>query len=308
MHYNDQSSVSLNAYSRSFFALWLLATVLLAGFRLTDEPGYRERIDEWHQQRINSLKSENGWLNLAGLFWLKEGNNTAGQGTGFDLNFPGNASANLGTFTLQNGEVRFTPASGASVLANGNALTEPAVIFSASTKPTTLAHGTLRWFIIKRGNQYGVRLRDLDSPLLKEFHGIDRFPVDESWRIQARLEAPTTPKTIAITDVIGLTSQQPLVGTLVFERAGKTYRLDAVGEGPKLFIIFGDATNAHETYGAGRFLYADKPGADGLTTLDFNQATNPPCAFTSFATCPLPPRQNKLALAISAGEKRFGDH
>jgi hypothetical protein len=298
----------LNLYSGSFFALWFLALVVSVGFQASDEP-YKAQIDEWHQKRINSLKSENGWLNLAGLFWLKEGQNTVGQGTGFDVSFPaGDAKTNLGIVSLQNGEVRFTPAQGAAVSANGTLLTESTVIFAPSDKPLTLAHNSLRWFIIKRGNQYGIRLRDLNSPLLKEFHGIDRFPVDESWRIKARLETPTAPKTIAITDVIGLTSQQPLVGTLVFDRDGKTYRLDAVGEGEKLFVIFGDATNAHDTYGAGRFLYADKPGSDGVTTLDFNQATNPPCAFTAYATCPLPPKQNKLALAITAGEKRFGDH
>ncbi|WP_232074190.1 DUF1684 domain-containing protein [Spirosoma aureum] len=304
-----RKSPSLTVYSRWFMALCLLMTLVVSGFRITDDPAYREKIDQWHQKRVVSLKSENGWLNLAGLFWLKEGKNSLGRGSDFDIAFPvADAPADLGQLYLEKGDVRFVPHKGATVSANEQPLTESTVIFGPNQKPLTLAHGSLRWFIIKRGNQYGIRLRDLDSPYVSEFHGVERFPVDESWQVKARVETPSTPKTIPILDVLGLTSQQPLVGTLVFERAGKTYRLDAVGEGQKLFILFGDATNTHETYGSGRFLYADKPGADGTTILDFNQAINPPCAFTPYATCPLPPKQNKLALAVTAGEKRYGDH
>lgn len=311
----NQSTGPLNSYSRCFFALWFLAMVASVGWRNTDGPSYKAQIDEWHQTRLNALKSETGWLNLAGLFWLNDGKNSLGRGTDFDLAFPiANAQANLGALYLENGTVRFVPKAGATVSADGKPVTEPLVIFAPNQKPTVLAHGSLRWFVIKRGPKYGVRLRDLDSPNLKEFHAVDRYPVDESWRVKARLETPATPTTIPIIDVLGLTSQQPLVGTLVFERAGKTYRLDAVGEGEKLFILFGDPTNDHETYGAGRFLYADRPvvaagtSEKGLVILDFNQAINPPCAFTPFATCPIPPKQNKLALAVTAGEKRYGEH
>ncbi|UHG92116.1 DUF1684 domain-containing protein [Spirosoma oryzicola] len=294
---------------------WLTASLLLtlitaSGFRLiVDDPAYRTRIDQWHQERVTSLKSENGWLNLAGLFWLEAGKNSLGRGTNFAVSFPeAGARVDLGALYLEKGEVRFVPPKEAEVSANGKAVTAPITIFSSDDNSITLAHGSLRWFIIKRGDKYGVRLRDLNSPYLSEFHGIDRFPVDESWRVNAKLEVPSVPKTIPILDVLGMTSQQALAGTLVFERAGKTYRLDAVGDGPKLFILFGDLTNAHQTYGSGRFLYVDKPGADGTTVLDFNQAINPPCAFTPYATCPLPPKQNKLALSVTAGEKRYGDH
>ncbi|GAB4027547.1 DUF1684 domain-containing protein [Spirosoma koreense] len=280
-----------------------------AGFRLADGPSYKAQIDEWHQKRVNALKSDNGWLNLAGLFWLKEGENSLGRGSDFDLPFPVvSKPTDLGALTLQNGEVRFELTSGAEVSANGKPVTESLVVFSAADKPITLGTGSLRWVIIKRGDKYGVRLRDLESPFLKEFQTVGRYPVDENWRIKAKLEQPTTPRTIPILNVLGQTTPTPLVGTLVFERAGKTYRLDAVGEEDKLFILFADATNAHDTYGAGRFLYADKAGPDGTTTLDFNQAINPPCAFTPYATCPLPPKQNKLALAVTAGEKRYGGH
>ncbi len=315
MYSIKQTVGPLNSYSRCFFGLWFLAMAASVGWRTTDGPSYKAQIDEWHQKRINSLKSETGWLNLAGLFWLNNGKNSLGRGSDFDVAFPAtDAPADLGSLYLENGNVRFVPKTGASILADGKPITEPLVIFAPNTKPTVLAHGSLRWFIIKRGDKYGVRLRDLESPYLKEFQTINRYPVDESWKLKARLETPTTPKTIPIIDVLGIVSQQPLAGTLVFERAGKTYRLDAVGEGEKLFILFGDQTNAHETYGSGRFLYADRPVADnasaenGVVVLDFNQAINPPCAFTPYATCPIPPKQNKLAVAVIAGEKRYGDH
>ncbi|WP_461041454.1 DUF1684 domain-containing protein [Spirosoma harenae] len=302
---------SLNPYSKCFFALWFLAAVISSiGFRTSDEPSYKEQIDQWHQKRVNSLKSENGWLNLIGLFWLKDGKNSIGQGPDFDVPFPttDNKLAEFGLLNLEKDEVRFTPNPGASVSAEGKPITESLVVFSPDAKPTVLANGSLRWVIIKRGDKFGVRVRDLESASVKSFPGIDRFPVAENWRIKARLETPPTPQTIPIINVLGQTTDYPLVGTLVFEKDGKTYRLQAAGESEKLFIIFGDATNKIDTYGAGRFLYADKPGDDKIVTLDFNQAVNPPCAFTTFATCPLPPKQNRLTLAVTAGEKRYGEH
>lgn len=305
----------ISPYALFFFSLWILTVVVIMGFRMED-PTYRQQLDQWHRQRVESLKSENGWLNVAGLFWLKEGANEAGTDPGNDLTFPADrAPDQLGRFVLAGGIVSFNAAPGVGVQADGAPVLDKKTIFAPDmAKPVTLSHGSLRWFIIKRGNRYAVRLRDLDSPVLKTFVGIDRFPADEHYRVKARLERPAQSRTIPIIDITGQTNQQSLVGTLVFDLDGKTHRLDAVGEGSnKLFILFGDATNAHDTYGSGRFLYADVPvrsdaSADGYTTLDFNQAINPPCAFTAFATCPLPPKQNRLTAAIKAGEKRYGDH
>ena len=316
----------LNPYSRCFFGLWLLVMLSIVGFRqaevrlsgiqlrlpdmqLSDEPSYKVQIEAWHQNRVNALKNESGWLNLVGLFWLNEGKNSVGRGPDFDVSLPQTGvPADLGAMVLQDGVVRFEPRPGASVSVDGKPLTESLQVFASNSQPATLASGSLRWVVIKRGDKYGIRLRDLESPSLKNFHGIERYSIDEQWRVNAKLEAPGTPKTIPIINVLGQISQTPLAGTLVFERAGQTYRLDAVGEGEKLFILFGDATNAHDTYGSGRFLYADKPGLGKTVTLDFNQAINPPCAFTPYATCPLPPKQNKLTLAVTAGEKRYGNH
>lgn len=305
----------LNPYARLFFWCWGIAGLVLVGFRM-DEPTYRRQLDAWHRHRIELLRGENGWLNLAGLFWLKEGINTVGGDPGNDLAFPDEkAPALLGTLRRTGGTVTFEATPGELIRANGELILTPTIIYqTGGVTPVTLQYGSLRWFVIKRGDRYAVRLRDLDSPYLKLFRGIDRFPADDTYRVKARLERPAEPRTIPIVDVTGQTSQQPLAGTLVFELGGKTHRLDAVGEGQdKLFVLFGDATNAHETYGSGRFLYADRPvrsgdSGDELTTLDFNQSINPPCAFTPFATCPLPPAQNRLAIRIPAGEKRYGDH
>ncbi|MFT4033559.1 MAG: DUF1684 domain-containing protein [Siphonobacter sp.] len=285
----------------------LAAVAISLAFRpIEEDPAYKAKLEEWHQKRIASLKREDGWLNLAGLFWLEEGKNSTGSSPDNKIVFP-KGSANIGSFELSQGKVTFIPSKDAVVTSNGEKITTPTVVFDPSAKPVTLQHNALKWVIIKRGDQYGIRLRDLESDQLKHFPGIERYPVNEAYRVKARLEKPTEPKTIAITNILGQTSNQPLAGTLVFDLSGKTYRLDATGE-DKLFIVFGDATNGKETYGGGRFLYVDYPAADGTATVDFNQAVNPPCAFTPFATCPLPTKQNKLAVRIPAGEKKFGDH
>jgi uncharacterized protein (DUF1684 family) len=183
------------------------------------------------------------------------------------------------------------------------------VIFDKdSARQPVVSSGHLRWTIIQRGEKIGIRLRDLESPLVTQFKDIDRFPVDTAWRIQAALQPQGQTPTIAITNILGQTNQQPSPGKLVFSVGNKQYTLDALEEGDELFIIFGDETSGKTTYPSGRFLAVKKPDANGLTTIDFNRAYNPPCAFTSFATCPLPPRQNILPFAVTAGEKNYGHH
>jgi len=267
-----------------------------------DEGAYQTEINQWHKKRIEGLKSEEGWLNLAGLFWLKEGENTFGSDEKNDIIFPKKAPKHVGVLVLKDGKVAFKadPNAQVKLLEVG---TSPEFVFEDG-KTTTMEQGALRWFIIKRGPKYGIRLRDLEHPVLAHFQGVDRFVVNESWKIMAKLEKPTTPRTIAITDVLGLVSQQQLVGHAVFEWKGKTYRLAATDAGGgRLFIIFKDKTTSHETYGAGRFLYTDKPDEAGNIVLDFNKSINPPCAFSPYATCPLPPAENTLEIRVEAGEK-----
>jgi uncharacterized protein (DUF1684 family) len=271
-----------------------------------DLNAYKTEIEQWHQKRITDLKSANGWLNLAGLFWLKEGVSTYGSDESNDIVFPKDKiPARAGLFLLQNGVVTITTLPEVELLSNEKPIKTGVIFHSDSTRQPKLAHGSLQWFIIKRDDQFGVRLRDLESTTVTEFQGIERYEIDPEFRTEATLEIPSVPKQIDITNVLGQTTAQDSPGTLVFTIKGKEYRLDALEEGEELFVIFGDPTNEKETYPAGRYVYADKPGADGKTILDFNKAYNPPCAFTPFATCPLPPLQNVLDIAVTAGEKNF---
>ena len=169
--------------------------------------------------------------------------------------------------------------------------------------------GTLQFHVISRQGKLGLRVRDTASPARREFKGIPLYPYDPAWRVEARLEPGRGQKSVAVPNVLGAVEDMPSPGTLVFRFQGKEYHLTPVVEpgDDQLFIIFADQTNRTDTYAPGRFLYAPLP-KDGKTVLDFNRATNPPCAFTSFATCPLPPRDNRLAVRVEAGEKRAGTH
>jgi len=290
-----------------FSILGVLTSIILFSFSIkTDDSDYEKEIKTWHQNRIEGLKKENGWLNLAGLFWLEEGRNSFGGNAENKIVFPKDRSkAFLGEIILSKGEVFVETKIDAEVF-NKNVKVEKLKVFPAE-KSIVLKHNSLRWFVIKRGERYAIRLRDLESPFLKEFHGIETFKIDPKWKLKAKF-VPTEDKKIAILDVTGQTSQQDSPGVLAFTIDGKEYKLDALAEGEEFFIIFGDKTNKKETYGAGRFVYTAKPDAEGYTYLDFNKAYNPPCAFTPYATCLLPPKQNILPIEIKAGEKNYGNH
>ncbi|MCB9081418.1 MAG: DUF1684 domain-containing protein [Lewinellaceae bacterium] len=286
----------------------LLVASWLLPYTVTGQNTYTAATQEWIQQREDALRSETGWLNLAGLLWLKPGINTVGSDPTNDVVFPKGA-AFLGTFHLADEAVNFTAADGVSIQYEGIDISEKRLYPSGENgTPVVLAHQSLRWFIIRRGDRFGVRLRDLEHPAVKAFHGIDRYPPDTTWRVKARLIAATEEHKIPITNVLGMTSLETSPGYLIFDLQGKTYQLDVVWEADELFILFADETNGETTYASGRFLYAAAPGPDGYTVLDFNRAINPPCAFTKYATCPLPPQQNRLPLAVVAGEKNFGEH
>ncbi|WP_242927794.1 DUF1684 domain-containing protein [Pontibacter vulgaris] len=268
---------------------------------------YVESINQWHQEREANLKKEDGWLALAGLFWLKPGTNTFGSARENSIVFPeGKVPASAGSFILAGDKVSIKPAPSINIKLNGEAINEETVIYTSGKEEVPqLTYGSLTWFVIRRGDQYGIRLRDSESKARANFKGVDRYEVSPAWRVQARLEPNAFPKKIAITNVLGQTSEEDSPGALVFTVDGKEYRLDALQEEDKLFIIFADKTNGTETYGAGRYLYAARPAADGTTVLDFNKATNPPCAFVPYATCPLPPRQNFLPIPVPAGERSY---
>ena len=289
--------------------------IIIAGFTgcgktnrgVKGTPKYIASIKTWHNQRIKNLKKPDGWLNLAGLFWLKEGVNKIGSGQDNDIVFPKDkAPEYIGKVTINDTIVTFHAGNGNGATYNGKPVTSIRLYSDMTGNPTVIATGSLRWFIIKRGNKIGIRLRDLKAPLLQNFSGIRTYPINENWRLTAKFVPYKQPKIVSIPSIIGTVEKDTVEGSLVFRIKGKTYKLDPVEEGKELFIIFADKTSGEETYGAGRFLYASDPDSAGDVVLDFNKAYNPPCAFTPFATCPLPPGQNYLPVKITAGEKKYG--
>ena len=271
-------------------------------------------LKKWDAERIAALKQPDGWLNLEGLFWLKKGVNSFGSSKENELVYDNAAfPKHLGDFIYEDGKVYWKDAATEKITIKDNA---GLVVANAETlNLLTTTEGNyisqwkdFLWVVIKREDKVGVRFRNLKAKTLLEFKGIERFPVDPKWRVKAKV-IPQNQNPLMIMNVLGQNTAQKHGGQLVFEIEGKTYRLDAIDEGGvRLFVTFADATSGKTTYGSGRFIELDKPDADGYTYIDFNKAYNPPCAFTEFATCPLPPPQNRLSIAIPAGEKKYGQH
>lgn len=295
----------MKSFVRLFFFILLLSPFY---FAQAQTPSYEQGVLQWRNERIQDLKSENGWLNLAGLFWLHAGTNSFGSDPSNDVVFPERlAAAKMGQFIVQNDSVFIQLEPGIEVGVTSLSSKQPILIYPTSSA-TKMSYQSLRWFVIQRGDKFAIRLRDLESPYLKEFTGIHSFSIQEKYRVKAKF-VPYQNKQIDILDVTGRIAKQNCPGKLVFELKGKKYAIDVLDGGEKeYFLLFGDETNKKTTYGAGRFLYVPKPDATGYTYVDFNKAYNPPCAFTPFATCPLPPPQNKLRVLVEAGEMNYGGH
>lgn len=293
-------------YSVTFSILILLITFACTQKPPAD-PDYIKEIQNWHNKRVNRLKADDGWLNLAGRFWLKQGESTFGSGK--DNNIVVESSKvpeEIGSFIFKDSIVTFKAKDGVDILHNGNTIKEIVMIDDQKKDMTVLQIGSIKFNLIIRDTLYGIRFRDLNSELVKNFKGIDIYPIDESWKLNAKFESYNPSKEIAVPNVLGQISKEKSPGAVVFEWDGRTYRIDAVDEGgDKLFLIIADETSGEETYGGGRFMYVNKPDSTGIIDLDFNKAYNPPCVFTKYATCPLPPLQNYLKLKIEAGEKMY---
>lgn len=278
-----------------------------------ENKNYKKTINQWHHERIESLTQPDSWLSLAGLYWLEPGVNTFGADSTSDIVFPPDkAPAHIGKFILNDSTITVSIASDVPVMHQQKEVSQMKLKSDANGEPTVLNLGSLSWYIIKRSGRYAVRLKDSKSALLQHFEGIDRYPVDKSWKVKATFIPYDEPKTVSIPTITGRPTETKIPGLLEFAIDGKTYQL-APFQTPgndEFFVVFGDKTNGETTYGGGRFVYVYKPGEDNTTYIDFNLAYNPPCAFTHFATCPLPPAQNRLSIAITAGEKRFegGQH
>jgi uncharacterized protein (DUF1684 family) len=276
-----------------------------------EEKAYIEGIEAWHKRRIDRLISKTGWLSLVGLYWLKEGENTFGGDQTNFIKFPKEKSPDfMGSIYLEDDSVRTEVSEGVTILFEGNPVRSIKMKPDISGYPTILSLDSLSWYVIKRGERFAVRLRDSENENIQNFSGIEIYPIDTTWRVEATLEPYNPPKLMDVPNITGTISEEQSPGALVFNLKGIEYRLDPIGRpgGKSLFVIFADQSNGYETYGAGRFVYATMPGSDGKTILDFNKAYNPPCAFTRFATCPLPPKQNVLPLEVTAGEKNYDLH
>jgi uncharacterized protein len=256
-------------------------------------------VSAWRAARNAALRQDTGWLTLAGFDWLQPGVNRLGTAADNEVVLP-TGPALAGTVTVEDGRVT---ADGA-FLHGGEGVRRLPLTSDADGEPTMLQLGHLRLCVIERGGRLAVRTWDTDSPQRRGFDGIDHWPVDARWRLEARFE-PTPDAVLQVPDVLGIVEEQDSPGSVAFRVGGAVHRLQALagGENGELWLVFGDATNAAETYGGGRFLYTDPPAPDGSVVVDFNRAYNPPCVFSHYATCPLPWPANQLAIRVEAGER-----
>jgi uncharacterized protein (DUF1684 family) len=272
---------------------------------------YVADIQEWREDRETRLKADGGWLTVAGLFWLEEGESRFGTDPSCEMRLPeGSAPGIAGVFIHRNGSTTVRIEPGVQATVDGEPITTIEMRSDENGPPSVLNVGGLYMYVIRRGDRDGIRLKDMNSKFRKEFTGLRWYTVGPAYRIEARFVPYDPPKEIPIPTVLGTIEPMISPGYVVFSLGGDEVRLDPVLEYPEsdqLFLIFSDPTNGKETYPAGRFLKSPLP-EDGMVVLDFNRAYNPPCAFTPYATCPLPPKQNRLSIPIEAGELDYGHH
>jgi uncharacterized protein len=287
-------------------ALVVAVSVVVAVQAPPSSGEYAAAIQRHRDERVAELTAPNGWLAVAGLFWLHEGMNTAGSDPDKAIRLPPRAPKTLGAFELKNGTVTFIGDAGVVLSANGKPVNQ--FMFEPDKgEESAVAIAGLTMFVIKRGDRYGVRLLDPESEQRRRFNGLRYFPVQQAYRVRATFRPYDKPRQVPVPNVVGMTVPMESPGYVTFTLNGKTYRLEPIYETDKredLFFIFKDLTSGKETYAAGRFLHTPLP-KDGNVDLDFNKAYNPPCAFTAFVTCPVPTKENQLPVAIRAGELNY---
>ena len=256
---------------------------------------YQQEIVRWRAEREAKLKADDGWLTVVGLHWLHEGVNTVGSDPQADAPLPASLPARVGTMTLSKGKVHFKPAVGVQ-------LKEMDLKTDVTEQYDRLALGRVKFFVIERETRFGVRVKDNDSEARRKFAGLRWYPVDPAWNIKAKFIP--SPHQVSFDTEAGVKEKDESPGYVIFARGGREYKMEAVKEDDDLWFVFRDLTSGKTTYGASRFLYTPFP-QDGFVEMDFNKAENPPCMFTDYATCPLPTPQNRLQLAVTAGEQTY---
>jgi uncharacterized protein len=289
---------------------WLAVLLLLAAWPAAagNNDDYDAETRAWREARVAEVAGPEGWLGVVGLFWLEEGKNLLGSGRSAQLrlNHP-DLDPLAGRFVLSRGAVSFEALGHRPVMLAGGKVQRVTLTTDVAGAPTVLAIGTLRLHVIERGGRFGVRIRETAAARRPAFAGLHYFDVDPGWVYSARFERYEPQRTIPVVNILGMDVPMRSPGALLFSRDGREWRLDTLLESDDaetLFVMFSDGTSGRETYGAGRFLAVPLPEGDQVR-VDFNRAYNPPCAFTDFATCPLPPPQNRLTLPVTAGERKY---
>jgi uncharacterized protein (DUF1684 family) len=267
--------------------------LLLLTLQLAAASDYIRQVEQWRAKREQALKAPDGWLTLVGLFWLQEGRNDVGSAEGARVQLPPGFPERMGVIVKHGNRLEWRPLRGSPQQLKSD----------KSGEPDIFRVGRIRMNIVERGTKFGVRVKDDESPARRSFTHLNWFPIREDWRVTARFVA--APRTVVFDAQAGDPQEMKSPGYVEWEREGRTFRLTPVLEDVRLFFVFRDRTAGRTTYAAARFLYADPP-RNGAVELDFNKAYNPPCVFTPYATCPLPPPENRLPVAIEAGEKMYG--
>ena len=284
--------------------LLMLVTACGPAVPAFDLEAYEAEIEQWRGERVASLSAPAGYLNQVGLFWIGEGSWSIGSAKGSDILLPASAAASVGELRVSGEDVRLLVEDGVDVQHDGLPVRELAMPPDVVGELVMVQHGSIAWNVIERGGKLAVRVRDFEHPWLASFGPIPYYEIDPGLRVEAVLHPYDEPREIVVNTVIEGFQQFPVApGTATFVIDGVEYELEPQLSGDKLFFVFGDQTNRDETYGAGRYLYADMPGDDGTFILDFNKAKSPPCAFNDFSTCPVASPRNRLPIRIEAGEK-----
>lgn len=294
----------MNGKAQWLFVFGLLvSTLVVFGATSTQAPdaAYVQSFEKWKADQTADLKEN--WLSLAGLFWLKPGPNTFGSDPASQIVFP-KIPAHAGEFDLTGKEVTLRLLPDARATIAGKPVSTAKLDPDTSPQVSYVDMGSLRFHVIVRGERVGIRVRDKDSEAARNFKGMIFFPLDMSYRVMATWVPADGKKIIEIPNVLGDVTAQPVPGVVEFKLNGEELKLTALGGDAKngLFFVFNDLTAKNDTYPGGRFLDTG-PIVNGHVELDFNRAYNPPCAVTPYATCPLAPKENRLAIAIPAGEK-----
>ena len=287
-----------------FGAMAFLLVACGGGETALDIAAYEAEIMEWREERFSNLMEPDGYLTLVGLYWLEKDSVRIGSAADNDFQFPEAAAGHIGLVQITESGLTLTVEPGVDVRNNDVPVQSILMRADTSDEPMLLTHGSLAWMAIERDGKYAIRLRDYESPALDTFQALDYFPIDPDLRVSGTLRAFDEPKIMNVDTVIeGLGYRPQSPGKIAFEIDGETFELEAYESGDSLFFVFGDKTSGRETYPAGRFLYSSQPDENGETVLDFNKAYSPPCAFNSFATCPVASPRNRLPVRIEAGEK-----